>query len=155
VQQGREDGVYELEITAHADRNDAKRCGHEETGRTNAEIEKQRVVAGFGQSINIGSERITPDAMCNGLEYSLPSWEWDSEFEDDGWIDAFDASGGRCWRDFPTQSPVCRRDDGFPGELDGITFPGWRREAIKASGNAIVPQVAYDFFNIIDKMNRL
>jgi DNA (cytosine-5)-methyltransferase 1 len=111
-------------------------------------------------------------ALCNGLEYPLPSWDWDSEFEDDGWIDAFDATGRRRiqniesvtsgqfkqnipdWRDFPTQSPVCRRDDGFPGELDGITFPKWRSESIKASGNAIVPQVAYEFFKIIDKISR-
>lgn len=29
------------------------------------------------------------------------------------------------WRNFPTQSPVCRRDDGFSARLDGITFPKW------------------------------
>ena len=26
------------------------------------------------------------------------------------------------WKEFPTQSPVCGRDDGFSSKLDGITF---------------------------------
>ena len=53
------------------------------------------------------------------------------------------------WCDFPTQSPVCSRDDGFPIPMDGITFPKWRQESIKAYGNAIVPQVAYEIFQAI------
>lgn len=53
------------------------------------------------------------------------------------------------WSGFPTQSPVCRRDDGFPGGLDGITFPSWCRESVKAYGNAIVPQVALRIFETI------
>jgi DNA (cytosine-5)-methyltransferase 1 len=55
------------------------------------------------------------------------------------------------WDQFPTQSPVCSGDDGLPGELDGITFPKWRNESIKAYGNAIVPQVAYQIFQAIEK----
>jgi DNA (cytosine-5)-methyltransferase 1 len=54
------------------------------------------------------------------------------------------------WHDFPTQSPVCSRDDGFSSRLDGITFPKWRNESIKAAGNAIVPQVAYQIFRAIE-----
>ena len=53
------------------------------------------------------------------------------------------------WADFPTQSPVCGRDDGFSARLDRITFPKWRNESIKAYGNAIVPQVAYQIFKAI------
>lgn len=59
------------------------------------------------------------------------------------------------WSDFPTQSPVCSRDDGFPIPMDGIAFPKWRAEAIKAYGNAIVPQVAYRIFDTINKYERL
>lgn len=55
------------------------------------------------------------------------------------------------WDNFPTQSPVCSRDDGLSTELDGITFPKWRRESIKAYGNAIVPQVAMQIFKAIQK----
>ena len=55
------------------------------------------------------------------------------------------------WEDFPTQSPVCGGNDGLPRELDGITFPKWRAESIKAYGNAIVPQVAYQIFQAINQ----
>jgi DNA (cytosine-5)-methyltransferase 1 len=53
------------------------------------------------------------------------------------------------WHDFPTQPPICSRDDGLPTELDGITFSKWRNESIKAAGNAIVPQVALQIFKSI------
>jgi len=53
------------------------------------------------------------------------------------------------WENFPTIPPICGGDDGLPKELDGITFPKWRRESIKAYGNAIVPQVAHRIFESI------
>ena len=52
---------------------------------------------------------------------------------------------------FPSQSPLCCRDDVFPDGLDGITFPRWVRESIKAYGNAIVPQVALQIFETINE----
>jgi len=54
------------------------------------------------------------------------------------------------WQNFPTQSPVCNGDDGISTRLDGITFPKWRNESIKAGGNAIVPQVVYQIFKAIE-----
>lgn len=54
------------------------------------------------------------------------------------------------WHNFPTQSPICGRDDGLPGKLDGITFPKWRNESIKAYGNAIVPQIVFEIFKAIE-----
>jgi DNA (cytosine-5-)-methyltransferase len=59
------------------------------------------------------------------------------------------------WNDFPTQSPVCSGDDGLSSGLDAITFPRWRRESIKAYGNAIVPQVAYRILSMIAKIETL
>jgi DNA (cytosine-5)-methyltransferase 1 len=53
------------------------------------------------------------------------------------------------WNNFPTQSPICAGDDGISSRLDGITFPKWRNESIKAAGNAIVPQVAFEIFKAI------
>ena len=55
------------------------------------------------------------------------------------------------WDTFPTVSPVCGGDDGLPKELDGLTFSKWRRESIKAYGNAIVPQVALQIFKAIQE----
>jgi len=57
------------------------------------------------------------------------------------------------WQNFPTQSPVCDGDDGLSSRLDGITFPKWRNESIKAGGNAIVPQVVYQIFKTIEQYN--
>lgn len=56
------------------------------------------------------------------------------------------------WKDFPTQSPVCRGNDGIPFDVDSLTisFPKWRQESIKAYGNAWVPQVAYEIFRAIE-----
>ena len=54
------------------------------------------------------------------------------------------------WQNFPTQSPICGGDDGLPTKLDGITFPKWRTESIKAYGNAIVPQIAFELFKQLE-----
>lgn len=54
------------------------------------------------------------------------------------------------WEKFPTQSPICSGDDGISGRLDGITFSKWRQESVKAYGNAIVPQIAYEIFKTIE-----
>ncbi len=56
------------------------------------------------------------------------------------------------WERFPTQSPVCSRNDGLSERLDRITFPKWRSESIKGAGNAIVPQVAFEIFKAIETM---
>ena len=68
-----------------------------------------------------------------------------------GGADDGNADGQSIWAKFPTQSPVCGGDDGLPGELDGITFSKWRNESIKAYGNAIVPQVAFQIFQAIEQ----
>ena len=57
------------------------------------------------------------------------------------------------WSLFPTQSPICGGDDGIPTELDGITFSKWRAESIKGYGNAIVPQVAYEIFKVLQHID--
>jgi len=55
------------------------------------------------------------------------------------------------FENFPTKSPVCGGNDGISFELDGITFPKWRNESIKAYGNAVVPQVVFEIFKTIEK----
>lgn len=58
------------------------------------------------------------------------------------------------WANWPTQSPICTGDDGISLGLEGITFPKWRTESIKAGDNAIVPQVAYQLFRAIELTNQ-
>lgn len=55
------------------------------------------------------------------------------------------------WKDFPTQSPICLRNDGISDRLDGIAFSKWRNESIKGYGNAVVPQVVYQIFKAIEQ----
>nr|WP_281513171.1 DNA cytosine methyltransferase [Bacteroides acidifaciens] len=58
-----------------------------------------------------------------------------------------------CWQAFPTQSPVCSGNDELSSRLDGITFPKWRQESVKAYGNAVVPALVYEIFKMIDELN--
>ena len=59
---------------------------------------------------------------------------------------------GERWQDFPSVSPVHRGNDGLPFDVDRLTlsFGKWRTEALKAYGNAIVPQVMYEIFRAIE-----
>jgi DNA (cytosine-5)-methyltransferase 1 len=54
------------------------------------------------------------------------------------------------WGNFPTQWPVHSRNDGLSNRLDGITLSSHRRKTVKASGNAVVPQVALQIFRAIE-----
>jgi DNA (cytosine-5)-methyltransferase 1 len=60
------------------------------------------------------------------------------------------SSVGASW---PIEPSVSFVDDGLSNRLDGITFSKWRAESIKAGGNAIVPQVAYQIFKAIEQYN--
>jgi DNA (cytosine-5)-methyltransferase 1 len=74
------------------------------------------------------------------------------------------------WKNFPTQSPICNGDDGLSSKLDARTIleavgrkvnkafnsnNWWRKESIKAGGNAIVPQVMFQIFKGIDQHSKL
>ena len=61
------------------------------------------------------------------------------------------------WRNFPTVSAVYRGNDGIPFDVDSLSIPfnKWRKESLKAYGNAIVPQVIYEIFLIIDEIEKM
>lgn len=84
-------------------------------------------------------------------------------------------SGPASWQNFPTQSPVCARNDGFSAEslrqriredsmghlsekeIDKIISAAatqWRNETIKAAGNAIVPQVFLQICKAIEQFDQ-
>jgi len=93
----------------------------------------------------ISTARTTTNTTNIGQEYALENGELERR--------RFGKSYQRnVWDSFPSQSPICSGDDGIPTELDGITFSKWRAESIKGYGNAIVPQVAYEIFKVIQKM---
>lgn len=55
------------------------------------------------------------------------------------------------WTRFPTQPPVCSRNDGISARLVDITVSKHRQESIKAYGNAVVPQVVLQIFKAIEQ----
>lgn len=86
---------------------------------------------------------------------------WNALRYDDGYSEAAqqaESQFGRAdcpqswWRNFPTQSPVCNRDDGLPFKVADLTlsFAKWRSKSIEALGNAWVPQVVFEIFKAID-----
>jgi DNA (cytosine-5)-methyltransferase 1 len=58
----------------------------------------------------------------------------------------------RNWRNFPTQSPICRGNDGLPFDVVRLTISltAWCTGSIKGYGNAIVSQVMYEIFKAIE-----
>lgn len=101
---------------------------------------------------SLGGQRSSPHSNGFGWdkgehEYARSQKTQQGEFQPGG----ADSPESR-WRNFPTQSPVCRGNDGIPFDVDSLTisFPKWRQESIKAYGNAWVPQVAYEIFRAIE-----
>jgi DNA (cytosine-5)-methyltransferase 1 len=106
------------------------------------------------KSISIGN---ATDSKQFRLEYSKKSGsfregETETQRKGSSITKHFTSNG---WTGFPTQSPICSGDDGVPRELDGISFSKWRKESIKAYGNAVVPQVAYQIFKSICQYQEL
>jgi DNA (cytosine-5)-methyltransferase 1 len=131
----RKDGIRKSEVTPYAVGNDGERRRHAEAERPHGKTQGKRNVSGDRPAFGTGGKGIIADATGKGLQREMPR---NAEMP------------AKPFRNFPTQSPVCRRDDGFPGELDGITFPSWRAKSIEAFGNAIVPQLACQIFKEIN-----
>ena len=97
---------------------------------------------------------------CIGLERSIPTRineKQGCDIQKRGKISQhiFKNRKGIQFKNFPTVAPICDGDDGLSGRLDSITFSKWRKESIKAGGNAIVPQVVYQIFKAIYQYNQL
>jgi DNA (cytosine-5)-methyltransferase 1 len=136
-----------------------------QNGRTHNERESESSIGRFGNACAGDNERIqadngqvkknVTDTNGNGLHKCNSDNEVNTG---EGRINALNdinkgniGSGGfNKFQNFPTQSPICGGNDGLPTRLDGITFSKWRTESIKAYGNAIVPQIAYEIFKAIE-----
>ena len=125
-------------------------------GRVEGEVFEQQKGEGLGSGTEHaeptspnGSRRIITDTDATELQRREETGE--REREQSGRRIEFTKSFRPDWQNFPTQSPICGGDDGLPTELDSITFSKWRIEAIKALGNAIVPEVALQIFKSIQE----
>lgn len=104
-----------------------------------------------GQSADTISERLERQDEPRGGEIGEWLYIWRDIARHHRPTDEAIAGCGR-WQDFPSVSPVHRGNDGLPFDVDRLTlsFGKWRTEALKAYGNAIVPQVMYEIFRAIE-----
>ena len=154
---------------AHSNRN-----GFDSTIRTESNIQKQQNTIepgdrGAGKVNGLNDEWDASNTLCKGLqrresERNGTNREGEDYTENGIWWED-KRFGRRGWEKFPVEPPICRRNDGVSTELDfdtvfeGIKKPSkratafgrWRNESIKAYGNAIVPQVAYEIFKAIEQ----
>lgn len=119
-----------------------------------SQTKTQRQRGKFAESIETnGSDGITTDTVNPGLQGRKFNGTFDRAKQngDESHDTIAQLHQIPHWDKFPTESPVCGRNDGVSRELDGITFSKWRTESIKALGNAIVPQVAFEIFKAIQQ----
>jgi len=121
-------------FVAYTNGNGLNECNRNDEINTN-----QR---GFNAQYDVESITLHANSSIREGEHIRQTWQREFDGSDCG-------NGINNFKNFPTQSPICGGDDGLPAELDGITFSKWREESIKAYGNAIVPQVAYQIFKAI------
>jgi DNA (cytosine-5)-methyltransferase 1 len=136
--------------------------GQKHTGSVGCEIRKEEI--GRNQFANgtmhDGEKGNATNSECVRLEYCTTPGQISGEeknangerYKSTLLTQANDYGYKSSWDNFPTQSPICSGDDGIPTQLDGITFSKWRAESIKGYGNAIVPQIAYQLFQIIKEL---
>lgn len=130
-------------------------CVHRKNEQEGTEVREQRNACSRDTNGLCISEGPTPDTDQHERREGRLHEAGSKEAE--RYIGARDARGNAitAWNDFPTQSPVCSRNDGLSPELVGITVPKHRNESIKAYGNAIVPQVAFEIFKAIEQLSRV
>lgn len=104
------------------------------------------------QSNRVSDCWITPYTQGSGMEGNRANRQQKSQTQIGSGLSGCNSSRTD-WSEWPTQQPIRRRNDGLPSGLSGITFSKHRKESIKAYGNAIVPQVAFEIFKVIKQMN--
>ena len=123
VWQNRQDGVFSVEATSYT--NDCR------SRQVYEEVQSKKP---DGAKFNrIGSKRHAAKKVRKRFR---------------GGCDAF--------KGFPKSQPtICRGDDGLPFNVDHLTISErrWRKESIKAYGNAWVPQIAFEIFKAIEKVH--
>jgi DNA (cytosine-5)-methyltransferase 1 len=106
--------------------------------------------------IRNGSEGIATNTNTSGLQEWFQSGQCGIQEESNpiGGREPSRIYSKSDWSQFPTESPLSIRDDGLPGKLDR-SHARLRTRSIKAGGNAIVPQVAFEIFKAIEQVSKV
>ena len=146
-------------------RNVANACNEGPQGNINKGKQASPGIDGRGRfsapggSVQNGEGRLAADTSNTRLQEEGVKLEaagsWRYALRDGERVEELRTSEGVCgsrWANFPTVSPVHSGNDGIPIRMDGasLSFGKWRTEALKAYGNAIVPQVMYEIFRAIE-----
>ena len=182
LQQGRENGVSQSFFTANTnsnrqrDRKDKQifeqRCnrttnigkGCKDATSSNTQCFGGHKVENKIQCEQSNGERIDGKGMFR-TSFNTNGKGWNALRYDDGYSETAqqaESQFGRAdcpqswWRNFPTQSPVCNRDDGLPFKVADLTLSlaKWRSKSIEALGNSWVPQVAFEIFKAINEIQK-
>lgn len=140
-------------------------ASHTDSNRQRQRQNEQKPVSklfGKTDTCSCSTEEITTNAKCDRrceIHQTIQSQQsngYQSYRIGDKWYVGNKNRPQDRWRNFPSESPLCSRHDGLPFNVDDLTisFPKWRQEAIKALGNAWVPQVAYEIFKAIEQFER-
>ncbi len=116
---------------ASADPDDKRHDGRREQDK----IGEREIYSGRGNDRAFGEPAIRDSRIAGTIT------DTDSER-----LQGFDKGADGSWLEVATR--LCTVDDGLP---NGLVRPkGWRANALKAAGNAIVPQIAYEIFKAIE-----
>lgn len=121
----------------------------------NEEFTSQRGINALNDINENDGQWDAANTKCEGLYGLHNTWKKNNIHRKDSkiWRSITRYNQKNDWQNFPTESPICGGDDGISTKLDGITFSKWRQESIKGYGNAIVPQVAYEIFKVIQQLD--
>ena len=164
----RQDAVHGFEPTTDTDNEGLEGRTGLRGERSEGREELRRIQERTRASVEDGAERTPTDTDSVGLHGGYGSNQEGHGRAADGFIEAHDGNAhdtirrqweagqvcGSRWWNFPSVSPVHRGNDGLPFDVDRLTlsFGKWRTEALKAYGNAIVPQVMYEIFRAIEEV---
>ena len=131
--------IYEPETPADDNLDAAKRHGYGKTGQQNEEAEREKNVSRNGFIVDSRDKRTTSDTESagrkSGNERQRKVEPWRSGAE---------------WNRLEVEPVIRSMDDGFSAGLADISFPSWRRQSIKALGNAVVVPLVYQIFKEIE-----
>ena len=122
----------------------------------------QSKLADGEEPLSDGGNRIAADTESGTIQAERDGYAQhnDTAYEQHGgrdWPCGAELLPENRWRAFPTVSPVYRGNDGLPFPVDDLTIPfsEWKKESLKAYGNAIVPQVMYEIFRCIQEIEQI
>lgn len=147
------DGTKEFTSDTNSSGNNT--ANRSETGIRESASEIKSWNRGASEIGGLNDEQYATDTCGIGLERSLSTGKHErqsQQIQERGQVSEHlhENESGIRFQNFPTESPICSRDDGLSYGLDDITFSKWRTESIKAYGNAIVPQIAVQIFKAIE-----